>query len=328
MFQCPDCKWHFIILKKTNESLRFQRGLDPKEAMGIGPKALIKKWFDDLDIPPEKYVINTDLSIDYKYGLDLENTPITSLPDNLRVNGSLWLNNTQITSLPDNLRVNGSLWLTNTPITSLPDNLTVKGYLDLSNTPITNLPDNLRVKGNLYLNNTKITSLPDNLRFKGNLYLTNTPITSLPDNLRVNGEIVGFEPKVVKESLEFQRGLDPKQAMNIGVIHEIENWLKSEGQFIGEKLNSSEWWSLVLCKCAFYDKSEYISLCLDNGADIHIENERPLRNAVFKCNFKTGKILIDNGASLKTAKKYSKFVNNNTNDYTAFEKYLKNKNKQ
>jgi hypothetical protein len=250
------------------------------------------------------------------------------LPDNLTVKGSLYLRNTKITSLPDNLTVKGNLYLSNTQITRLPDNLTVDGDLDLENTPITSLPDNLTVNGLLNLTNTQITSLPDNLTVKGSLWLNNTQITSLPDNLRVEGKIIGFEPKVVKESLEFQRGLDPKQAMNIGVIHEIENWLKSEGQFIGEKLNSSEWWSLVLCKCAFYDKSEYISLCLDNGADIHIENERPLRNAVFKCNFKTGKILIDNGASLKTAKKYSKFVNNNTNDYTAFEKYLKNKNKQ
>jgi hypothetical protein len=33
--------------------------------------------------------------------LDLENTPITSLPDDLQVGGNLYLENTPITSLPD-----------------------------------------------------------------------------------------------------------------------------------------------------------------------------------------------------------------------------------
>ena len=41
--------------------------------------------------------------------LDLSNTQITSLPDNLTVGGSLDLRNTQITSLPDNLTVGGRL---------------------------------------------------------------------------------------------------------------------------------------------------------------------------------------------------------------------------
>ena len=29
--------------------MRFERGQDPKKVMGIGKRALIKKWFDDLD---------------------------------------------------------------------------------------------------------------------------------------------------------------------------------------------------------------------------------------------------------------------------------------
>ena len=89
--------------------------------------------------------------------LDLSNTPITSLPDNLTVGGYLDLSNTPITSLPDNLTVGGSLYLYNTQITSLPDNLTVGGSLDLRNTQITSLPDNLTVGGSLYLYNTQIT---------------------------------------------------------------------------------------------------------------------------------------------------------------------------
>jgi len=50
----------------------------------------------------------------------------------------------------------GDLNLSNTPIQSLPDNLTVGGDLNLSNTPIQSLPDNLTVGGNLLLSNTPI----------------------------------------------------------------------------------------------------------------------------------------------------------------------------
>ena len=71
----------------------------------------------------------------------------------------------------------GDLNLKNTPITSLPDNLIVGGYLDLINTPITSLPDNLQVGGSLGLANTKITSLPNDLKVGGGLYLYNTPIS-------------------------------------------------------------------------------------------------------------------------------------------------------
>ena len=106
---------------------------------------------------------------------------------------NLNLSNTKITSLPDNLTVGGGLFLCNTKITSLPDNLTVGGGLDLSNTKITSLPDNLTVGGILYLSNTKITSLPDNLAVGGSLDLRGTLITSLPDNLKVGGRIISYE---------------------------------------------------------------------------------------------------------------------------------------
>ena len=93
-----------------------------------------------------------------KGNLDLSNTPITSLPDNLKtVGGNLYLNDTSITSLPDNLTVRGDLDLYNTKIISLPDNLTVRGDLDLENTPITSLPNNLTVGGYLDLADTPIS---------------------------------------------------------------------------------------------------------------------------------------------------------------------------
>ena len=94
-----------------------------------------------------------------KGDLDLESSPITTLPDKLT-------------------HVGGWFDLRNTKITQLPNNLTVNDSLDLSNTKITQLPDNLTVGGSLYLNNTKITQLPDNLAVDGSLHLHNTPILS------------------------------------------------------------------------------------------------------------------------------------------------------
>ena len=56
----------------------------------------------------------------------------------MNVRGSLYLNDTPITSLPDNLKVRYILDLTDSKITSLPDDLTVGGALYLKNTPIGN----------------------------------------------------------------------------------------------------------------------------------------------------------------------------------------------
>jgi hypothetical protein len=68
--------------------------------------------------------------------LDLSDTPIQTLPDNLTVGGGLDLRGTPIQTLPDNLIVGGYLNLSGTPIQTLPDNLIVGGYLNLSGTPI------------------------------------------------------------------------------------------------------------------------------------------------------------------------------------------------
>lgn len=93
-----------------------------------------------------------------KGSLDLNDTPITSLPDGLKVGGSLFLHDTLITSLPDGLIVGGSLDLYDTLITSLPNDLSVGGDLFLSNTPISEkyTSDQLKqmypgVKGKIYI---------------------------------------------------------------------------------------------------------------------------------------------------------------------------------
>jgi len=132
------------------ENIEFERGLEPKQALSLGRRALIKKWFDDLNISPDQYTISVDFSIKVKGDLFLQGLDVTSLPDNLSVGGDLWLEDTNITSLPDNLSVGGDLDLEDINITSLPDNLSVGGYLDLKRTKITSLPDDLSVGGKIF----------------------------------------------------------------------------------------------------------------------------------------------------------------------------------
>ena len=76
----------------------------------------------------------------------------------------------------DKIVVDGGLNLSETPITSLPDNLHVGGYLNLDETQITSLPDNLHVEGDLYLVETPIEYLPDNLLVKGKIYIYGSPL--------------------------------------------------------------------------------------------------------------------------------------------------------
>jgi hypothetical protein len=76
---------------------------------------------------------------------------LAKLPKEQRiVKGDLDLDDSDITSLPDNLQVGGNLDLYGTSITSLPDDLYVGWDLDLSYTRITSLPDDLQVGGGIY----------------------------------------------------------------------------------------------------------------------------------------------------------------------------------
>jgi hypothetical protein len=114
--------------------------------------------------------------------LDLRDTPITSLPNNLKtVGGNLDLSYTPIQSLPDNLTVEGSLFLDGCEnLKKLPNNLTVKGDLGLDGCEnLKTLPNNLEITfGDLILFNTPIQSLPGDLKMGsfGNILLAGTPL--------------------------------------------------------------------------------------------------------------------------------------------------------
>ena len=94
----------------------------------------------------------------------------------------LWklFNNIPLTE--EELTVDGDLNLNNTPLTSLPKGLKVRGYLSLSNTKITSLSEGLKVGDDLYLSNSNLSSLPKGLEVGGFIFIYNTPLTEYTNN--------------------------------------------------------------------------------------------------------------------------------------------------
>lgn len=132
-----------------------------------------------------------------KGNLDINSTPIKSLPNNLNIGGSLIADSSLLTSIPNDLKVGKDLTLSGTSIISLPNNLIVNGSLDLEVTPITSLPNNLVVGDNLILNGSSISSLPKDLKVGGFLDLSDTPLAEkyTPDEIRqlcpgIKGDII------------------------------------------------------------------------------------------------------------------------------------------
>jgi hypothetical protein len=181
--------------------------LNPKE-FGITPEDLkvpsnLDFWVDGREITslPDNLEVEGNLGLrdtkikslpnNLKVGdnLNLEGTQIKSLPNNLKVGGNLNLEGTQIKSLPDDLEVGGTIRLQGTQVTSFPDNFKINGGLDLKGTKVKSLPKNLKIGKKLYLDGTQINSLPDNLEVGGDLNLSNTSITSFPKNLKVGGNL-------------------------------------------------------------------------------------------------------------------------------------------
>ena len=72
----------------------------------------------------------------------------------------------------------GDLDLYNTPITKLPNNLKyIGGTLDIGLTNITELPKGLEIKKYLIISYTNIEELPDDILIEGNLWCLGTPLS-------------------------------------------------------------------------------------------------------------------------------------------------------
>jgi len=100
-------------------------------------------------------------------GLVLRGPKITKLPNNLKV-GFLDAQHSGLSEIPQNISAE-TMYLDDTPITNLPDNLRVANTLSLRNTQIKELPKGLRIDGDLDIRGTPIETLPPDLVVKGDI---------------------------------------------------------------------------------------------------------------------------------------------------------------
>lgn len=85
----------------------------------------------------------------------------------------------------------GDIFLQNSPVSSLPENLVVDGRLELNSCQnLKDLPKGLCVKGALILRNCKnLVKLPEGLTVGGSLWIEDCANVSLPKNFVVAGQI-------------------------------------------------------------------------------------------------------------------------------------------
>lgn len=138
--------------------------------------------------------------------LDLANTQLTKLPDNLtRVGGYLTIYNSSIEDLNNLEYIGISLYADDSKLKSLPPKLTrIGGNASLSRCPIDNIDNLGYVGGTLWINHTNINELPEGLEIGGNLYVGYTHLAErFPDresfreylkerNIKVGGMISGL----------------------------------------------------------------------------------------------------------------------------------------
>ena len=134
-------------------------------------KELPESWFDSvrkLNLVKELETHPDGTQYRYEDHLELNNSNITKLPNDLYVGGSLRLIGCkQITKLPDDLYVDNDFFLVGCKqITELPNNLYVDKNLVLSYSFITKIPNNLYVGGHLYVNNTPLAKKYSNEKIR------------------------------------------------------------------------------------------------------------------------------------------------------------------
>jgi hypothetical protein len=190
---------------RENIQLNFEGGQDPKKSMGIGKKALIEKWLTKMGLI-EDCVINEDLTIDY--------SPTT---------GTINLDRMGTDELPSYIQFNevhGGFSICNNNLKSL------RGCPEF-------VFETNDYKGNFKCNNNNLNSLegaPRNIN--GNFICHTNPghfsRKDVEKVCRVKTTCIWGDDRV-NESMEFQRGEDPRLTMDIGFHSQVRNWFQEHG---------------------------------------------------------------------------------------------------
>jgi hypothetical protein len=154
-------------MKIVKEDLNsFVRNQDPIKALKLGYAAKIRSFFREYNIPDEDYIIKEDNEIVFNKTLDLFNTEINELPDNLTINGDFILSQNPIKNLPNNLKVTSDLFIHKTLITELLGDLIVGKDLYLGDNIITKISDQMIVKRYIHANHPTTINLIKQSKFK------------------------------------------------------------------------------------------------------------------------------------------------------------------
>jgi len=89
-----------LVSESLNELYKFEKKSDPLVSLGIGKKALITSWLDEMNIV--NYIINDDLTIDVKGYVYLDDKGLDKFPDYIKfgkVGGYFYCSNNQLVSL-------------------------------------------------------------------------------------------------------------------------------------------------------------------------------------------------------------------------------------
>lgn len=98
---------------------------------------------------------------------------------------------------------------------------------------------------------------------------------------------------LVRENINFERGLDPKKALDLGIEQSIKKFLKE----IGQQSSSIDHEMKI---CVRYGKTDFVDYLIKNGANVHSEGDLALKIACNKGDTDTVRVLLKNGANANT----------------------------
>jgi len=103
----------------VREYINFERGLDPKQAMGIGKVKLIDKFFTDniLRSPTNGYSLNSDGTVDIRGNWEIWKDDMQDIPDYIKIRNvsgkvyvdSSFFNDEMEMELPEKLQITGKV---------------------------------------------------------------------------------------------------------------------------------------------------------------------------------------------------------------------------
>jgi ankyrin repeat protein len=97
----------------------------------------------------------------------------------------------------------------------------------------------------------------------------------------------------IYETINFERGIDPKTSMNIGIEAQIANLVKEhQDEFAEGELQKSDY----LWACAALEQVEFVKYLISKKVDIHVRQDKAIRFAAAKGNTEIVKLLLEAGA--------------------------------